>query len=172
MGRSLYIVRDAIDMVGRHLSMQPWSPGRAQLELWLEECRCAVDGWDTAPPTAEERWDQAAAAVHSAPDEIAWGIEVYSEAFVAAMPVHKPVREVLERLSRDHRVAILSNWPLAATVDRYAEAAGWLPHLTSIVVSQRVGTIKPGPTELLAPPARAVFVSYSLTLGLTPQALC
>jgi hypothetical protein len=55
MGRSLYIVRDAIDMVGRHLATQPWSPGRAQLELWLEECRSAVDGWDTAPPTAEER---------------------------------------------------------------------------------------------------------------------
>ena len=55
MGRSLYIVRDAIDMVGRHLAMLPWSPGRAQLELWLEECRSAVDGWDTAPPTAEER---------------------------------------------------------------------------------------------------------------------
>ena len=53
--------------------------------------------------------------------------------------------------SRDgHRLAILSNWPLAATIDRYAEAAGWLPHLAAIVVSQRVGTIKPHPAIFAA----------------------
>ena len=44
-----------------------------------------------------------------------------------------------------YRLAILSNWPLAATIDRYAEAAGWAPHLAAIVVSQRVGAIKPHP---------------------------
>jgi FMN phosphatase YigB (HAD superfamily) len=42
-----------------------------------------------------------------------------------------------------YRLAILSNWPLAATIDRYAEATGWTPLLDAIVVSQRVGTIKP-----------------------------
>ncbi len=40
---------------------------------------------------------------------------------------------------------ILSNWPLAVTIDRYVEAAGWAPHVRAIVVSQRVGTIKPDP---------------------------
>ena len=44
-----------------------------------------------------------------------------------------------------HRLAILSNWPLATTIDRYVEAAGWSPYLAAVVVSQRVGTIKPHP---------------------------
>jgi FMN phosphatase YigB (HAD superfamily) len=53
----------------------------------------------------------------------------------------------LARLASDgFALAILSNWPLAVTIDRYAEAQGWLPHLRAIVVSQRVGTIKPHPT--------------------------
>jgi FMN phosphatase YigB (HAD superfamily) len=34
---------------------------------------------------------------------------------------------------------------LAATIDRYVEAASWAPHLSAVVVSQRVGTIKPHP---------------------------
>jgi FMN phosphatase YigB (HAD superfamily) len=52
---------------------------------------------------------------------------------------------MLERLAGERLLAILSNWPLAATIDRYAEANGWLPWLRAIVVSQRVGTIKPHP---------------------------
>jgi FMN phosphatase YigB (HAD superfamily) len=52
----------------------------------------------------------------------------------------------LERLAgRGFALAILSNWPLALTVDRFAEAQGWLPWLRAIVVSQRVGRIKPHP---------------------------
>ena len=114
-----------------------------------------------AAPAADVPWDQAAAATRSEPAEIAWGIEVYSAAFVEAMPVPPAVTRVLETLARDHRLAILSNWPLAATVDRYAEAAGWTPHLTAVVVSQRVGTIKPHPAifaaalEALGDPAPA-----------------
>ena len=52
---------------------------------------------------------------------------------------------MLATLAGHATLAILSNWPLAATIDRYAEAAGWLPYLRAIVVSQRVGTIKPHP---------------------------
>jgi len=55
------------------------------------------------------------------------------------------VAALLGRLAGRFPVAILSNWPLAATVDRYAEAAGWTSHLAAIVVSERVGTIKPHP---------------------------
>jgi FMN phosphatase YigB (HAD superfamily) len=66
------------------------------------------------------------------------------------MPVPEGVGELLATLARDHRIAILSNWPLAVTVDRYAEAAGWMPHLAAIVVSQRVGTIKPHPAIFAA----------------------
>ncbi len=55
-----------------------------------------------------------------------------------------------------YRLAILSNWPLAATIDRYVEAAGWAPHLAAVVVSQRVGTIKPHP---------AIFAAARTALG-------
>ena len=41
---------------------------------------------------------------------------------------------LLARLAARYRLAILSNWPLAVTIDRYAEAAGWTPHLAAIVV--------------------------------------
>lgn len=97
-----------------------------------------------APPPAE-RWDQAAAARHSTPEEIAWAVERYSLAFVEAMPPPGAVEPLLRELASRHAVGILSNWPLAATIDRYAEAAGWTPHLRAIVVSQRVGAIKPHP---------------------------
>ena len=45
---------------------------------------------------------------------------------------------------------MLSNWPLATTIDRYVEAAGWSPYLRAVVVSQRVGTIKPYPAIFAA----------------------
>lgn len=96
-------------------------------------------------PEVHERWDQAAAATRSEPDEIDWAVAAYSDAFVGGMPVDPTIERVLATLARDATLAILSNWPLAATVDRYAEAAGWLPHLRAIVISQRVGTIKPHP---------------------------
>jgi FMN phosphatase YigB (HAD superfamily) len=97
------------------------------------------------PPPPEERWDQARAAERSDPADIAWSVERYSHAFVDGLPAEPGVTALLARLARDHDLAILSNWPLAATIDRYAEASGWLPHLQAIVVSQRVGTIKPRP---------------------------
>ena len=58
--------------------------------------------------------------------------------------------------ARGFRLAILSNWPLAATVDRYAAAAGWDRHLAGIFVSQRIGTIKPHP---------AIFAFAATALG-------
>jgi HAD superfamily hydrolase (TIGR01509 family) len=98
-----------------------------------------------APPGPEERWDQAAAARHSEPEDVAWAVDAYSRAFVAGTPPAPDVEPLLARLASRYELAILSNWPLAATVDRYAEAHGWTPHLRAIVVSQRVGTIKPHP---------------------------
>ncbi len=97
------------------------------------------------PPPEDRRWDQAAAALNSQPDEIAWAVEVYSRAFVRAMPPDPSIERTLASLAGQATLAILSNWPLAATIDRYAAAAGWEPHLRAIVVSQRVGTIKPDP---------------------------
>jgi FMN phosphatase YigB (HAD superfamily) len=95
------------------------------------------------PPAPDASWDQASAASLSTGAEIAWAVEAYSRAFVEGMPPDPAVGGLLERLARRYRLAILSNWPLAATVDRYAATAGWDRHLSAIVVSQRVGTIKP-----------------------------
>ena len=116
------------------------------------------------PPPPDEPWDQADAATRSTPEEIAWLIDAYSGAFIEAIPAPARIQAVLERLAAGHDLAILSNWPLAATIDRYAEAAGWMPFLRAIVVSQRVGTIKPQPAifeaaraQLGGPPPRAVL---------------
>jgi FMN phosphatase YigB (HAD superfamily) len=97
------------------------------------------------PPTGDQPWDQVAAARLADPDEVEWVVEAYSRAFVDALPAPPGVGPMLERLAGERAVAILSNWPLAATIDRYAEANGWLPWLRAIVISQRVGTIKPHP---------------------------
>jgi HAD superfamily hydrolase (TIGR01509 family) len=111
------------------------------------------------PPPATERWDQAAAAEFSEPNEIDWAVDVYSRAFVDALPPPPVVGPLLERLARTHRLAILSNWPLAATIDRYVDAAGWAPHFAAVVISQRVGTIKPHP---------AIFAAAAAALGDPP----
>ncbi len=102
------------------------------------------------PPTGAEGWDQAAAARRSDPAEVEWAIDRYSDAFVAALPAPPEVGPMLERLATERTLAILSNWPLAATIDRYVEASGWSPSLSAIVVSQRVGTIKPHPAIFAA----------------------
>ena len=108
------------------------------------------------PPSADTRWDDAAAAGRSTPEEAAWVVDAYSHAFVDALPPSPVAVGLLERLAPRYRLAILSNWPLAATIDRYAEARGWMPYLTAIVVSQRVGTIKPHP---------AIFAAARAALG-------
>jgi FMN phosphatase YigB (HAD superfamily) len=96
-----------------------------------------------APPAPGDRWDDAAAAARSTAAEVDLGLAVYSGAFVAAIPPDPAVGALLARLARRYRLGILSNWPLAIAIDRYADAAGWTPHLAATVVSERVGTIKP-----------------------------
>jgi FMN phosphatase YigB (HAD superfamily) len=112
-----------------------------------------------APPTNDERWDQAGASELSEASEIDLTIDAYSAAFVNALPPARGAGAMLERLAADRTIAILSNWPLAVTIDRYAEAQGWLPFLRAIVVSQRVGTIKPHP---------AIFAAAAAYLGDPP----
>lgn len=100
-----------------------------------------------APPAAEEAWDDAAAAVRVAPEEIELVVDAYSAAFIDRMRPVDDATATLARLAADgFALAILSNWPLAVTIDRFAEVQGWLPYLRAIVVSQRVGTIKPHPS--------------------------
>ena len=102
-----------------------------------------------APP-AGVRWDDEAAGLLSDVAERAWAVEVYSRTFVSSLPAAPDAAGLLERLSARYPLAILSNWPLAVTIDRYVEAAGWTPFLRAVVVSQRVGTIKPHPAIFAA----------------------
>jgi HAD superfamily hydrolase (TIGR01509 family) len=97
------------------------------------------------PPPRGEDWDDTAAALRSSPGEVETAVEAYSRAFVALVAAPPEVSPILERLAGQFSLAILSNWPLAATIDAFVDAAGWRPWLRSVVVSQRVGTIKPDP---------------------------
>ncbi len=112
------------------------------------------------PPGPDEAWDQARAATFSEPADVDRAIEAYSLAFVDGLPAAAGVDDLLVRLASEGRtLAILSNWPLAATIDRYAEARGWMDSLRAIVVSQRVGVIKPHP---------AIFAAASEAIGAPP----
>lgn len=97
-----------------------------------------------APPLGAP-WDDEAAGACSTLAEVDFALGVYSAAFVAAVPPDPDVAALLARLAPQHRLGILSNWPLAATIDRYVAAAGWDPYVAAVVVSERVGTIKPHP---------------------------
>lgn len=116
-----------------------------------------------AAPPFDVEWDDAAAAGRSDPGEIAAAVEVYSRAFVEAIPPPPDVGPLLARLAADRRLGILSNWPFAATIDRYVEAAGWAEHLAAVVVSQRVGSIKPHPS---------IFAAAQVALGASTPAAC
>jgi HAD superfamily hydrolase (TIGR01509 family) len=92
------------------------------------------------------RWDDATAATFAAPGEVDAIVDAYSAGFVGRMEPVADATATLEQLAdRGFALAILSNWPLAVTIDRFAAAHGWDRHLRAIVVSQRVGTIKPHP---------------------------
>jgi len=108
-------------------------------------------------PEPGDAWDHVKAATYSEPAAIDLTISAYSAAFIEGMPPFPGVGDLLGRLEDSgRRVAILSNWPLAATVDRYAGAYGWESSLAAIVVSQRVGVIKPH---------RAIFDAARAQLG-------
>lgn len=109
------------------------------------------------PPPDDVPWDEPAAAARSTPGEVAAVLDRYVRAFVEAIPPPPAVGPMLGRLADRYRLAILSNWPLGPALDRYADAAGWTPHLRAIVVSERVGTIKPQPAMFAA--ARAALGS-------------
>ncbi len=113
-----------------------------------------------APPPVEQRWDDETATELTAPDEVVAAVDGYSDAFLRHMAPVADATSTLERLAaRGFVLGILSNWPHAATIDRFAEAHGWLPYLRSIVVSQRVGTIKPHPR---------IFRAAEASLGALP----
>jgi HAD superfamily hydrolase (TIGR01509 family) len=107
------------------------------------------------PPDPSGRWDDVVAAVHSDPDERDAAVEAYSAAFVAEIHAPRDVGPILAVLAARFPLAVLSNWPLAATIDRFVSEAGWSDYFQAIVVSQRVGAIKPSP-EIFAAAAAAL----------------
>lgn len=115
------------------------------------------------PPAPHERWDDGTAAGFAEPAEVDAVVDTYSRAFVETMPPVDGAGDLLAGLAgRGFRLAILSNWPLAATIDRYVAGAGWDRHLAGIFVSQRIGTIKPHP---------AIFAFAADALGMPPGSI-
>ena len=112
-------------------------------------------------PPPESRWDDAAAATHVREGEVGQIVDAYSRAFIRRMHPVTDAEQTLRRLhERGFVLGILSNWPLAITVERFAEAQGWLSYLRAVVVSQRIGTIKPHP---------AIFAAAAAELGVGPE---
>lgn len=107
-------------------------------------------------------WNDEAAGTLSSREEVEAGVHDYGEAFVARMPVDERAAPLLARLHGRYGLAILSNWPLAWAIDAIAEHAGWTRYLDAIVVSQRVGWVKPH---------RAIFAATTEALNVAPDEL-
>jgi HAD superfamily hydrolase (TIGR01509 family) len=115
-----------------------------------------------APPAPDVPWDDVEAARLSSRVEVQAALDDYSAAFVALIPPSPGVGPLLARLGGRYVLGICSNWPLAVTIDRYVEAAGWADHLRAVVVSQRVGAIKPDPR---------IFRAAEAALGTPPAGI-
>lgn len=165
----------AIDDVGPFLAA--WSEERdrqfresvprfQEVDLGQRVVRVLARLREMAPPLPGQEWDDEAAARLVEPAELERAIGWYSAAFVETMAPLPEADGVIRRLAaRGFRLAILSNWPLASTIDRYAETHGWSPFLKAVIVSERIGTIKPHPeifrqaaVLLATPPERILHV--------------
>jgi putative hydrolase of the HAD superfamily len=113
-------------------------------------------------PDPSTPWDDDAAASWSSSDEIDLALSTYTAAFLATIAPPPSVGPLLARLAARYTLGICSNWPLGVTIDRFVEQAGWASHLAAIVVSQRVGTIKP---------AVRIFRATEVALGTPPAGI-
>lgn len=109
-------------------------------------------------PDSGGLWDDARAATFSDPPEVASILETYAAVFVDTTPVPPEIGPLLDRLAGRYSVGILSNWPLALALERFVDAAGWSRSLRAVVISQRVGCIKPC-REIFDVAARAIGVA-------------
>lgn len=133
---------------------------RRELDLGERVRRVLARLRGAAPPGDGRSWDEARLRRLVGPDEEAAALEAYTVAFVALLPPRAEAGTVLVELARSRRLAIVSNWPLAATIDRYVAAQGWDRLLAAVVVSARVGAIKPDV---------AIFRAAETVLGLGPE---
>lgn len=53
--RRLLVVREAIDVVLRHLECLPRSDRTEQLQVWVQECLKQTEQWGALAPTDRER---------------------------------------------------------------------------------------------------------------------
>jgi FMN phosphatase YigB (HAD superfamily) len=119
-------------------------PEMREADIYQRAVRVLARLRGMAAPAHDVRWDDRAAGALVALEETGVVFEAYGAAFVDRMTPVADAGSTLERLAgRGFVLGILSNWPLALTIDRFADAQGWTRHLRAIVVSQRVGTIKP-----------------------------
>lgn len=133
-------------------------PQGREVDIDQRAVRVLARGRGMAPPPHDATWDDLAAGALVDRDEVGAVVDAYSAAFVERMTPVDDATATLRRLSEaGFALAILSNWPLAITIDRFADAQGWLHYLRAVVVSQRVGTIKPHP---------AIFQAAERELGL------
>lgn len=137
-------------------------PAFRETDMRIRMARVIARSRGTPPPPEDERWDDESTVASADPTELATALDVYGHAF-AALPPSDGAGALLARLAgRGLTLGILSNWPLAAAIDYYAEVHGWTEHLTAIVVSERVGTIKP---------RVEIFRAAEAALGLPPASL-
>lgn len=120
-------------------------PRLREVDLAQRTARVLARMRGMAAPDRSTPWDDAAAAGRSAPEEVAFALEAYSRAFVATIQPPPEVVGLLDRLAARFVLGIASNWPLAAIIDRFVGSVGWAPYLRAVVVSERVGSIKPDP---------------------------
>ena len=113
----------------------------ADMDVHVLRVLARLRGRDAPPGSVP--WEAAEVARYSNPSEVEDVLETYARAFVTAVPVPAGIGPMLERLASRYSLAIVSNWPLALALDRFVERAGWGRHLAAVVVSQRVGAIKP-----------------------------
>jgi HAD superfamily hydrolase (TIGR01549 family) len=116
------------------------------------------------PPAPDQDWEPGATARWSEEHETQAILDWYAAAFVRQTPVPPGVGPILRQLAGYYRLAILSNWPNALSVERFVQAAGWMPYLGAVVISHRVGVVKPRP---------GIFEAAALELGVVsgPQML-
>ncbi|HEX7491333.1 MAG TPA: HAD family hydrolase [Candidatus Limnocylindrales bacterium] len=124
----------------------------ADMDIRLPRVVARLRGRPQPPPGA--RWDDAAIAGFSTPDEVEEILDAYAAAFVSNTPVPPLVGAMLERLAARWPLALVSNWPLARSVERFLEVASWRRHFSAVVISQTVGVIKPHPLIFAAAAAR------------------
>jgi FMN phosphatase YigB (HAD superfamily) len=97
------------------------------------------------PPTPDQDWPPGTTSRWSERRETQAILDWYAAAFVRQMSVPPGVGPILRLLAGHYRLAILSNWPNALSVERFVQAAGWMPYLGAVVISHRVGVVKPRP---------------------------